>query len=130
MSGMTTRSVHGNASLGSLIPMTLHTGFPGCFRSMRLRGLAIRSEDELNKEPVLLDQAETVAILTYDIVVGAQFPGRIGFTHEVTTVAKILAFLDVIVEPESKDDAECRYDEQKRDKYPFFLWAQPLFQFV
>jgi hypothetical protein len=48
----------------------------------------------------------------------------------VTAVAKILAPLDVIVESERKNDAQCRYNEQKRDKYPFFLGAQPLFQFV
>jgi len=48
----------------------------------------------------------------------------------VTTVAKILALLDVIIESDRKNDAERRNDKQKRDKDPFFLGTQPLFQFV
>jgi hypothetical protein len=130
MSGMPARSVHGNASLGSLIPMTFHTGLPWRLRSMRLRGFSIRREHELNKQSVLLDQAETVAVLTDDIAMCAQLPGCISLPHEMTAIAKILAFLDVIVESEGKNDAQCRNNEQKRDKYPFFLGAQPLFQFV
>jgi hypothetical protein len=97
---------------------------------MRLRCLSIRCEYEFNKEPVFLDQAETVAILTDYIAVRAQFPGRIGFPHEVTTVAKVLAFLDVVVKSEGKNDAERRNNKQKRNKYPLFLWAQPPFQLV
>ena len=97
---------------------------------MRFRSLSIRSEYELKKEPVLLDKAETVAILTDYIAVSAQLPGGLGLSHKMTAVAKILSFLDVIVKSESKDDAECRNDKHKRDKYPFFLRAQPPLQLV
>jgi hypothetical protein len=73
---------------------------------MRFGGLSIRRENKLNKESVLLDQTETVAVLTDDIAMGAQLPGRICFPHEMTAVAEILALLDVIIESERKNDAQ------------------------
>ena len=130
MSGMAARFIHGKSALGGLIPMTLHAGFPGRRSTMRLGGLSSRREYELDKKHVLLDQTETVAVLADDIAVRAQFPGCVRFTHEMTTVAEFLALLNIMIESERKNDAKCRYDKQKRNKYRLLLRAQPLLEFV
>ena len=78
---------------------------------MRLGSFSISREYELDQKPVLLNQTESVAVLADDISVLAQFPGRISFSHEVTTVAEILALLNIMIESKRKNNTERRYDE-------------------
>ena len=97
---------------------------------MRLGSLSVRREDELDQQPVFLDQTQAVAVLTDDISMRAQFPGCICLPHEVATVAEVLALLDIVVESERKNDAQRRDDEQKGNEYPLFLRAQSLLKLV
>jgi hypothetical protein len=49
--------------------MTFHAGLPGGRFAMRLGSLPVGGEDELDQQPVLLDDPELMAVLTDDITV-------------------------------------------------------------
>jgi hypothetical protein len=81
---------------------------------MRFRRPAVRREHELDEEPVLFDDPETVTILAYDEPVAALLPGTVRFFHQVAAVAELRILLDVIVIPYGKHDADDRNEQQDR----------------
>jgi len=110
--------------------MALHTGLPGRRLAVRLRRFPVSGEHELDQQPVLLNDPELVAVLTDDMPVPGQFPGRVRLFHQMAAVAKLRILLDIGVITDSENDSEDADDEQDRDKKYLITGAEPPFQLV
>jgi hypothetical protein len=97
---------------------------------MGLGSLPVSSKNKHDKQSVLFDHAELVALLAYDVPVPAQLPRRICFLHEMTTVAELGILLDIIVIPDSKYDPQDRNNEHKGNKNGLVSRAQTPFQLI
>jgi hypothetical protein len=86
--------------------MAFHAGLPGGCFAVRFGCLSVGGEDELDQQPVLLNNAKLVAFLADDITVPGQFPCRMRFFHQVTAAAELRVLLDVSIITDSEDNAE------------------------
>jgi hypothetical protein len=73
---------------------------------VRFRRFLSGCRDKLDQQPVLLNHAEFMAILTYDISMTAQFPGCVCLLHEMAAVTELGVLLDIIIVPDAQHDPE------------------------
>jgi hypothetical protein len=130
VSSMSCGFVHGQRSLGGFIPMTFRACFPWRLISMGLGSLPVSGKNKFDKQSVLFDHAELVALLARDVTVPAQLPRRIRFPHEMTAVAELGILLDIIVIPDSEYDTQDRNNEHKGNKNGLVSRAQTPLQLV
>lgn len=130
MPGMAARLIYRERPLGGLVPVALRTGLPGGLVAVRLRRFPVSGKDEFDKQPVLLDQTELVAVLAHDVPMAGKLPCGIRLLHQMTAVAELRVFLYVVVVPDGQHDAQHRNDEHQGDKNGLVSRAQPPFQFV
>jgi hypothetical protein len=87
---------------------------------MGLGSLPFSGKNKRDKQSVLFDHAELVALLAHDVTMPAQLPRPIRFLHEMTTVAKLGILLDIIVIPNSEYDTQDRNNEHKETRMVLF----------
>ncbi len=121
---MARRLVHGQRTLGRLVPMTRGASLPGGLIPVRLGRFSVGGEHKFHQQPVLLDHAKLVALLAHHIPVARELPRRVRLFHEVTAVAELGVLLDIVIIPDRKDNAERRDDKHQRDNDRFLAGAQ------
>jgi hypothetical protein len=97
---------------------------------MRFGGLAIGREYEFYEQPVLLEHAELMAVLTRHIPVARKLPGLVRIFHQMTAIAKLRVLLDVVIISHGKDDPQNRNDEHKGHDNGLFFRGETLFKLI
>lgn len=97
---------------------------------MRFGGLPVSGEDELDKQPILLNDAKLMAFLADDITVAGQFPGPVRLLHQVTAAAELRVLLDIRIIADSEDNAEDADEEQDRDQNGLFAGTKAAVELI
>lgn len=113
-----------------VVPMALYAGLPGGLFAVRLGSLPVGGEDELDQQPVLLNNAKLVALLADDMTVPGQFPGGVRLFHHVTAAAEFRVLLDIRIITESEDNTEDADKEQDRDQNGLFAGTEPAVELI
>jgi len=97
---------------------------------VRLGSLPVGGEDELDQQPVLLNNAKLMALLADDMTVPGQFPCGVCLLHQVTAAAEFRTLLNIRIVTECKDNAEDADNEQDRDQNGLFAGTEPAVELI